>query len=61
MGIVEIRGTYRIVTLKLSFIKPHSNPPFFQLKIADFGFARFLNDEDMAATLCGSPIYMVTF
>ena len=32
----------------------------FQLKIADFGFARFLNDEDMAATLCGSPIYMVS-
>ena len=32
-----------------------------QLKIADFGFARFLNEEDMAATLCGSPIYMVSY
>ena len=33
-------------------------PCDIKLKIADFGFARFLNDEDMAATLCGSPIYM---
>ncbi|XP_056008994.1 serine/threonine-protein kinase ULK2-like isoform X13 [Ostrea edulis] len=29
-----------------------------RLKIADFGFARFLNDGVMAATLCGSPMYM---
>lgn len=29
-----------------------------QLKIADFGFARFLQDGVMAATLCGSPLYM---
>lgn len=28
------------------------------LKIADFGFARFLKDGVMAATLCGSPMYM---
>ncbi|CAK9302387.1 unnamed protein product [Gordionus sp. m RMFG-2023] len=28
------------------------------LKIADFGFARFLQDGVMAATLCGSPMYM---
>eukprot|EP00124_Ichthyophonus_hoferi_P000584 Ihof_evm18s22 gene=Ihof_evmTU18s22 len=28
-------------------------------KLADFGFARYLNPEvDLAATLCGSPIYM---
>lgn len=26
---------------------------------ADFGFARFLHGEMMAATLCGSPMYMV--
>jgi len=25
----------------------------------DFGFARFLEDGVMAATLCGSPMYMV--
>ncbi|KAK6637873.1 hypothetical protein RUM44_008295 [Polyplax serrata] len=38
-----------------------SNPPHPQdikLKIADFGFARFLQDGVMAATLCGSPMYM---
>ena len=29
-----------------------------RLKIADFGFARFLQDGVMAATLCGSPLYM---
>lgn len=28
------------------------------LKIADFGFARCLQDVDLAATLCGSPLYM---
>ena len=28
------------------------------LKIADFGFARFLDAADMAATVCGSPLYM---
>ena len=26
---------------------------------ADFGFARFLQEGVMAATLCGSPMYMV--
>ena len=26
---------------------------------ADFGFARFLRDGVMAATMCGSPMYMV--
>lgn len=28
------------------------------LKLADFGFARFLSFNSMAATLCGSPMYM---
>lgn len=28
------------------------------LKIADFGFARFLPSTSLAATLCGSPLYM---
>ena len=32
---------------------------FFFLFLADFGFARFLHGEMMAATLCGSPMYMV--
>ncbi|XP_043063650.1 serine/threonine-protein kinase unc-51 isoform X2 [Drosophila ficusphila] len=33
-------------------------PSKITLKIADFGFARFLNEGAMAATLCGSPMYM---
>ena len=28
------------------------------LKIADFGFVRFLATQSLAATLCGSPLYM---
>ncbi|OHS99763.1 hypothetical protein TRFO_33724 [Tritrichomonas foetus] len=28
------------------------------LKIADFGFARFLRPCDLATTVCGSPVYM---
>jgi len=28
------------------------------VKIADFGFARQLAEADMAATFCGSPLYM---
>lgn len=34
------------------------SPASITLKIADFGFARFLQDGNMAATLCGSPMYM---
>lgn len=34
-------------------------PSKITLKIADFGFARFLGEGNMAATLCGSPMYMV--
>ncbi|CAF0816387.1 unnamed protein product [Adineta steineri] len=40
---------------------PDKNNPRVQdiiLKIADFGFARFLSDGVMAGTLCGSPMYM---
>lgn len=36
----------------------HPPPSEIRLKIADFGFARFLQDGVMAATLCGSPMYM---
>lgn len=44
----------------LCFPPGQKNPPASQinLKIADFGFARFLQDGVMAATLCGSPMYM---
>jgi serine/threonine protein kinase len=36
----------------------HTSTGDIKLKIADFGFARFLQDGVMAATLCGSPMYM---
>jgi hypothetical protein len=32
----------------------------FILKIADFGFARHLGGVDLAETMCGSPLYMVS-
>ncbi|KAJ9599082.1 hypothetical protein L9F63_010419, partial [Diploptera punctata] len=38
--------------------KAYPPPHNILLKIADFGFARFLQDGVMAATLCGSPMYM---
>uniref|UniRef100_A0A1B6G7F9 Protein kinase domain-containing protein n=1 Tax=Cuerna arida TaxID=1464854 RepID=A0A1B6G7F9_9HEMI len=38
--------------------RPSPQPQHIRLKIADFGFARFLQDGVMAATLCGSPMYM---
>ncbi|XP_054466443.1 serine/threonine-protein kinase ULK1a isoform X2 [Anoplopoma fimbria] len=35
-----------------------SSPINTSIKIADFGFARHLQTNTMAATLCGSPMYM---
>uniref|UniRef100_A0A8D2B2N6 Serine/threonine-protein kinase n=1 Tax=Sciurus vulgaris TaxID=55149 RepID=A0A8D2B2N6_SCIVU len=35
-----------------------ANPSHIRVKIADFGFARYLQSNMMAATLCGSPMYM---
>ncbi|XP_042618476.1 serine/threonine-protein kinase ULK1-like isoform X2 [Cyprinus carpio] len=35
-----------------------SNPNNICIKLADFGFARYLQGNTMAATLCGSPMYM---
>uniref|UniRef100_A0A672ZYM3 non-specific serine/threonine protein kinase n=1 Tax=Sphaeramia orbicularis TaxID=375764 RepID=A0A672ZYM3_9TELE len=35
-----------------------SSPTNICIKIADFGFARHLQTNTMAATLCGSPMYM---
>ena len=34
------------------------NTPQAVLKIADFGFARHLQQQELADTLCGSPLYM---
>ena len=38
--------------------KTNPAPTEMTVKLADFGFARFLNDGVMAGTLCGSPMYM---
>merc|ERR1719199_1734795 len=35
-----------------------SMAPNAVLKIADFGFARYMQQQDLAETLCGSPLYM---
>ncbi|XP_032899814.1 serine/threonine-protein kinase ULK1 isoform X2 [Amblyraja radiata] len=35
-----------------------ANPSNICIKIADFGFARYLQSNMLAATLCGSPMYM---
>ncbi|EPY49807.1 ULK/ULK protein kinase Atg1 [Schizosaccharomyces cryophilus OY26] len=44
------------------FLKQHpqfiGNPKLPMLKLADFGFARYLQTSSMAETLCGSPLYM---
>lgn len=48
------------ILLAHSFGKTLPAPSKIVLKIADFGFARFLQDGNMAATLCGSPMYMVS-
>lgn len=45
----------------LSYInRKKSNLNGIRVKIADFGFARYLQSNMMAATLCGSPMYMVS-
>ncbi|XP_054270973.1 serine/threonine-protein kinase unc-51 isoform X1 [Macrosteles quadrilineatus] len=46
------------ILLSHSGNRPSPQPQHIKLKIADFGFARFLQDGVMAATLCGSPMYM---
>ena len=35
-----------------------TDSPTATLKIADFGFARVIQPQSLAATLCGSPLYM---
>lgn len=40
---------------KIGFVGVYNLPI---LKIADFGFARFLPNTSLAETLCGSPLYM---
>jgi len=49
-------ATTKSSTLASQYV--NRSPTDITLKIADFGFARFLCDGVMAATLCGSPMYM---
>lgn len=44
--------------LLLSYKKSNPKPSNIVIKIADFGFARHLSNDRMAATMCGSPMYM---
>ncbi|EPX72023.1 ULK/ULK protein kinase Atg1 [Schizosaccharomyces octosporus yFS286] len=45
-----------------AFLEEHpqfiGSPKLPMLKLADFGFARYLQTSSMAETLCGSPLYM---
>ncbi|XP_054735251.1 serine/threonine-protein kinase unc-51 isoform X2 [Anastrepha obliqua] len=57
-GIVHRDLKPQNILLSHNYGKALPAPSKITLKIADFGFARFLNDGVMAATLCGSPMYM---
>ncbi|KAK4873703.1 hypothetical protein RN001_013063 [Aquatica leii] len=57
-GIVHRDLKPQNILLSYNGVKSHPQPSEIKLKIADFGFARFLQDGVMAATLCGSPMYM---
>ncbi|EDW29590.1 GL22897, partial [Drosophila persimilis] len=58
-GIVHRDLKPQNILLSHNYGKTLPSPSKITLKIADFGFARFLNEGVMAATLCGSPMYMV--
>ncbi|KAI9587326.1 hypothetical protein GQX74_003173 [Glossina fuscipes] len=57
-GIVHRDLKPQNILLSHNYGKALPAPSKITLKIADFGFARFLNEGVMAATLCGSPMYM---
>lgn len=59
-GIVHRDLKPQNILLAHNYGKTLPSPSKIVLKIADFGFARFLQDGNMAATLCGSPMYMVS-
>ncbi|RDD46544.1 Serine/threonine-protein kinase ULK2 [Trichoplax sp. H2] len=44
--------------LLLCYNVKNPTPSDIKIKIADFGFARILPENTMAATICGSPLYM---
>ena len=53
LGSVALQRDLKPQNLLLSDNTPHA-----VLKIADFGFARHLQQQELADTLCGSPLYM---
>ncbi|XP_045772992.1 serine/threonine-protein kinase unc-51 isoform X5 [Maniola jurtina] len=58
-GIVHRDLKPQNILLTHSVMPPRTpHPTEITLKIADFGFARFLEEGNMAVTLCGSPMYM---
>lgn len=57
-GIVHRDLKPQNILLSYSPVLRSPQPKDIKIKIADFGFARFLHGEMMAATLCGSPMYM---
>ncbi|XP_068142050.1 serine/threonine-protein kinase unc-51 [Drosophila tropicalis] len=57
-GIVHRDLKPQNILLSHNYGKTLPAPSKITLKIADFGFARFLHEGVMAATLCGSPMYM---
>ncbi|CAD5125883.1 DgyrCDS14070 [Dimorphilus gyrociliatus] len=57
-GIVHRDLKPQNILLQNNSCKKNPDPRDMTLKIADFGFARFLGNGAMAATLCGSPMYM---
>nr|AFG28421.1 ATG1 transcript variant A [Bombyx mori] len=58
-GIVHRDLKPQNILLTHSILPPRTpHPSDITLKIADFGFARFLEEGNMAVTLCGSPMYM---
>uniref|UniRef100_A0A8C7E4Y8 non-specific serine/threonine protein kinase n=1 Tax=Naja naja TaxID=35670 RepID=A0A8C7E4Y8_NAJNA len=62
MALEEKNSFSYLMVLAKANCNPH--PPSFSpfpsllLHVADFGFARYLQNNMMAATLCGSPMYM---
>ena len=59
LGLAHIRSRNLIHRdLKPQNLLLSSMAPNATLKIADFGFARYMQQQDLAETLCGSPLYM---
>ncbi|XP_062501439.1 serine/threonine-protein kinase ULK2-like isoform X2 [Corticium candelabrum] len=64
MGAIHALGIIHRDLKPQNLLLHHSNKPNphvpanITVKLADFGFARFLGEQSMAATLCGSPLYM---